>query len=46
MTVKSGSATGSGLATVPAAGGSVTVALGPAPAVSASEQTEIVLTGP
>lgn len=46
VTVNNGSATGSGSATVPAAGGSVTVTLGSAPAVTASEQTDLVLLGP
>ena len=46
VTINNGSTTGSGSATVPAAGGSVTVTLGAAPAVTAAEETDLVLTGP
>ena len=46
ITVASGAATGSGSATVPAAGGSVTVTLGTAVAAAASERIDLVLTGP
>lgn len=46
VTVNNGSTTGSGSATVPAAGGSVTVTLSAAPAVTAAEETDLVLTGP
>ena len=46
VTVNNGSATGSGSATVPAGGGSVTVTLGTAPAATAAETTDLVLVGP
>ena len=45
-TVNNGSANSSGSATVPGGGGSVTVVLAAAVAVSASEATDVVLTGP
>jgi hypothetical protein len=46
VTVNNGATTGSGSATIPAAGGSVTVTLGTAPAVAAAEETDLVITGP
>ena len=46
VTVNNGTTTGSGSASVPAGGGFVTVTLGTTPAVSAVEQTDIVLVGP
>lgn len=46
VTVNNGTTTGSGSASVPAGGGSVTVSLSATPAVSAVEQTDIVLVGP
>ena len=46
VTVNNGTTTGSGSVTVPVAGGSVTITLGAAPAITASEQTDLVLTGP
>jgi hypothetical protein len=46
VTVNNGVANASGSATVPGGGGSVTVALGSAPAVTASEQTDLVMVGP
>lgn len=46
VTVNNGTVNGSGSAAVPAGGGSVTVTLGTAPAVTASEQTDLVLVGP
>ncbi len=45
-TVNNGLTFGSGSAVVPAGGGSVTVTLGVAPAVTGSEQTDTVLVGP
>jgi len=45
-TVNNGATFASGSASVPAGGGSVTVTLGAAPPVTASEQTDIVLVGP
>lgn len=44
--VNNGATFGSGSAAVPAGGGSVTVTLGVAPAVTVAEQTDIVLVGP
>jgi hypothetical protein len=46
VTVNNGITNGSGSAAVPAGGGAVTVTLGAAPAVTASEQTDLVLVGP
>ncbi len=46
VTVNNGAANATGSAAVPAGGGSVTVALGSAPAVSVAEQTDLVLVGP
>lgn len=46
VTVNNGVANASGSAAVPGGGGSVTVALGSAPAVTAAEQTDLVLVGP
>jgi hypothetical protein len=46
VTVNNGATNGSGSAAVPAGGGSVTVTLGSAPTVTASEQTDLVLVGP
>ena len=46
VTVNNGATTGSGSAAVPAGGGTVTVTLGVAPAVTAGEQTDLVLVGP
>ena len=46
VTVNNGVTNASGSAVVPGAGGSVTVALGAAPAVTAAEQTDLVLVGP
>lgn len=46
VTVANGTTTGSGSAAVPAAGGSVTVALGTTPALTASTRTDILLVGP
>jgi len=46
VTVNNGVANASGSATVPGGGGSVTVTLGTAPAVTASEQTDLLLVGP
>jgi hypothetical protein len=46
VTVNNGVTNASGSAAVPVGGGSVTVTLGSAPAVSASEQTDLVLVGP
>jgi hypothetical protein len=46
VTVNNGIINGSGSAAVPAGGGSVTVTLGVLPAVTASEQTDLVLVGP
>jgi hypothetical protein len=45
-TVNNGATFGSGSSVVPAGGGSVTVALGAAPAVAAAETTDIVVVGP
>lgn len=45
-TVNNGSVTASGSATIPAAGGSVIVTLGSAPAVAVAEETDLVITGP
>jgi len=46
VTVNNGVTNASGSAAVPGGGGSVTVTLGSAPAVTASEQTDLVLVGP
>ena len=46
VTVNNGVANASGSAVVPGAGGAVTVTLATAPAVTASEQTDLVLVGP
>lgn len=46
VTVASGANTGSGSATVPAAGGSVTVSLGTTIAAAASERIDLLMTGP
>ena len=46
VTVNNGATNASGSAAVPGGGGSVTVTLGSAPAVTASEQTDLVLVGP
>ncbi|MDH4333761.1 MAG: hypothetical protein OEW24_00610 [Chloroflexota bacterium] len=46
VTVNNGVTNASGSATVPGGGGSVTVALGTAPAVTTSEQTDLVMVGP
>jgi hypothetical protein len=46
VTVNTGAANASGSAAVPAGGGSVTVTLGSAPAVSMAEETDLVLVGP
>jgi hypothetical protein len=46
VTVNNGVTNASGSAVVPGAGGSVTVTLGAAPAVTAAEQTDLVLVGP
>ena len=46
VTVNNGTANGSGSAAVPVGGGSVTVTLGSAPAVTASDQIDLVLVGP
>ncbi len=46
LTVNNGSTTGSGSATVPVGGGSVTVTLSPTLAASTVEQTDFVLVGP
>ena len=45
-TVNNGTTVGSGSATVAAGGGSLTITLGTAPAVTASELTDLVVTGP
>jgi hypothetical protein len=45
-TVNNLTTNGSGSATVPGAGGSVTVTLGVAPAASTTHETDILLTGP
>src|SRR5512141_1956480 len=42
VTVNNGVASASGSGTVPAAGGSITVTVGSAPAVAAGEQTDVV----
>jgi hypothetical protein len=46
VTVNNGSTTGSGSATVPAGGGSVTVTLSTTPAATAAETIDLVLVGP
>lgn len=46
VTVNNGLTNASGSAAVPGGGGSVTVVLGSAPAVTAAEQTDLVLVGP
>jgi hypothetical protein len=46
VTVNNGITTGSGSATVPAGGGSVTVTLSTTPAATAAETTDLVLVGP
>jgi hypothetical protein len=46
VTVNNGVTNASGSAAVPGGGGSVTVALGSAPVVTATEQTDLVLVGP
>jgi len=46
VTVNNGGTNSSGSAAVPAGGGSVTVTLSVPPAVTASEQTDLVLVGP
>lgn len=46
VTVNNGVTNASGSAAVPAGGGSVTVTLGSAPLVTATEQTDLVLVGP
>jgi hypothetical protein len=46
VTVNTGAANATGSAAVPVGGGSVTVTLGSAPAVSTTEQTDLVLVGP
>jgi hypothetical protein len=46
VSVTAGATKGSGSATVPAGGGSVTVTLSTTPAVTASELTDLVLIGP
>lgn len=46
VTVNNGVTNASGSAAVPGGGGSVTVTLASAPAVTASEQTDLVLVGP
>jgi len=45
-TVNNGSVNSSGSTTVPGGGGAITVVLGAAVAVTAGEQTDLVLTGP
>ncbi|MDQ6793315.1 MAG: hypothetical protein M3067_00550 [Chloroflexota bacterium] len=45
-TVNNGVTSGSGSIAVPAGGGSVTVVLGSAPAVTTAEQTDLVVIGP
>jgi hypothetical protein len=44
--VHNGTTSGNGSATVPAAGGAVTVTLGVAPAAGTVEQIDVILTGP
>jgi hypothetical protein len=46
VTVNNGVANASGSAAVPGGGGSVVVTLGSAPAVTATEQTDLVVVGP
>jgi hypothetical protein len=46
VTVNNGVTNASGSAVVPGAGGAVTVTLATAPAVTAAEQTDLVLVGP
>jgi hypothetical protein len=46
LTVNNGTVNATGSAAVPAGGGSVTVTLGSAPAVSTAEQTDLVVIGP
>ena len=46
VTVVAGAASGSGSATIPAAGGSVMVTLSPAVAAAASERIDLVVLGP
>jgi len=46
VTVNNGVTNASGSAAVPGGGGSVTVTLGSAPMVTATEQTDLVLVGP
>ena len=46
VTVNNGVTNASGSAAVPGGGGSVTVILGSAPAVTATEQTDLVMVGP
>lgn len=46
VAVNNGSVSATGSGTVPAAGGSITVTLGAAPAVAAGEETDVVVTGP
>jgi hypothetical protein len=46
VTVNNGVTNASGSAAVPGGGGSVTVTLGSAPLVTATEQTDLVLVGP
>ena len=46
VTVNNGVTNASGSAAVPGAGGSVTVTLASAPAVTAAEQTDLVMVGP
>jgi hypothetical protein len=45
-TVNNGTTVGSGSATVAAGGGSLTISLGVAPAVTVSELTDLIVTGP
>jgi hypothetical protein len=46
VTVNNGTTNGSGSGTVPSGGGSVTVTLGTAPAVTTALQTDLVVVGP
>jgi hypothetical protein len=46
VTVNNGTTFGSGSAVIPVIGGPVTVTVGPAPAVTAAETTDIVVVGP